>query len=119
NFGTLSNMVLIGNFGDGVINAYNPDTGAFVDSIKNAAGQPIANPGLWGLAFGNGARNQPATTLYFTAGIADEVDGLYGRIDLGATPPDAVAPTVSISAPANGATVSGTVALTVNANDNV
>ena len=119
NFGTLSNTVLVGNFGDGVINAYNPDTGAFVDSVKNAAGQAIANPGLWGLSFGNGARNQPATTLYFTAGIANEADGLYGRIDLGATPPDAVAPTVSISAPANGATVSGTVTLTVNANDNV
>jgi uncharacterized protein (TIGR03118 family) len=119
NFGTLSGMVLIGNFGDGVINAYNPDTGAFVDSVKNGSGQAIANPGLWGISFGNGARNQPATTLYFTAGIANEVDGLYGRIDLGATPPDAVAPTVSVSAPANGATVSGTTVLAVNANDNV
>jgi uncharacterized protein (TIGR03118 family) len=119
NFGTLSNMILIGNFGDGLINGYNPDTGAFVDSIKNAGGEPIANPGLWGMSFGNGARNQPATTLYFTTGIADEVNGLYGRIDLGVTPPDAVAPTVSITAPANGATVTGTVTLTANANDNV
>jgi uncharacterized protein (TIGR03118 family) len=119
NFGTLSNMVLIGNFGDGVINAYNPDSGAFVDSIKNAAGQPIANPGLWGMSFGNGARNQPATTLYFAAGIANEVDGLYGRIDLGPTAPDSVAPTVSISAPANGTSVSGTGTVTANANDDV
>jgi uncharacterized protein (TIGR03118 family) len=120
NFGnTLSNMVLIGNFGDGVINAYNPDTGAFVDSIKSSAGQPIANPGLWGIAFGNGARNQPATALYFTAGIASEADGLYGRIDVGATPPDAVAPTVSITAPTPNATVSGTVILSADARDNV
>jgi hypothetical protein len=119
-FGTASNDVLIGNFGDGVINAYNPDTGAFVDSIKDSAGTPIANPGLWGIAFGNGARNQPTTTLYFAAGIANEADGLYGRIDLGATAPDIVAPAVTLSAPAAGATVSGNaVALTVTATDNV
>jgi uncharacterized protein (TIGR03118 family) len=118
NFGTLSNMLLIGNFGDGVINAYNPETGAFVDSIRNASGQEIANPGLWGMAFGNGARNQRVTTLYFTAGIANEAGGLYGRIDLGATPPDAIAPTVSIGSPADGATVTGTTTLTASADDN-
>jgi uncharacterized protein (TIGR03118 family) len=118
-FGTLSGTVLIGNFGDGVINAYNPDTGAFVDSIKDSQGHAIANPGLWGMAFGNGARNQPTTTLYFAAGIANEAAGLYGRIDLGATPPDVVAPTITISAPAAAATVSGTVAVTADATDNV
>jgi uncharacterized protein (TIGR03118 family) len=118
-FGNLSGMVLIGNFGDGVINGYNPDTGAFVDSVKNAQGTPIANPGLWGMAFGNGARNQPTTTLYFAAGIANEAAGLYGRIDLGATAPDVVAPTVTLSAPAAAATVTGTVPVTANATDNV
>lgn len=117
NFGTLSGDVLIGNFGDGVINAYDPSTGTFVDTIKNSNG-PIANPGLWGMAFGNGARNQPTTTLYFSAGIADEADGLYGRIDLGATAPDIVAPTVSLTAPAAAATVSGTVPVTATAADN-
>jgi uncharacterized protein (TIGR03118 family) len=119
NFGTLSNMVLVGNFGDGVINGFNPDTGAFVDSIKDSAGQAIANPGLWGIAFGNGARNQPATTLYFAAGIANEVDGLYGRIDLGATAPDIVAPAIAMSAPAEGASVSGTTPVSATASDNV
>jgi uncharacterized protein (TIGR03118 family) len=119
NFGTLSGKLLVGNFGDGVINGFDPTTGAFVDSIKNSAGQPIANAGLWAIAFGNGARNQPATTLYFTAGIANEAAGLYGRIDLGATAPDIVAPTVSLSAPAAGATVSGTTAVTATAADNV
>jgi uncharacterized protein (TIGR03118 family) len=119
NFGTLSDMVLIGNFGDGVINGYDPNTGTLVDSIKNSAGQPIANAGLWGIAFGNGVRNQPATTLYFTAGIASEAGGLYGRIDLGATAPDVVAPTVTLTAPAANATVSGTVALTADAADNI
>jgi uncharacterized protein (TIGR03118 family) len=118
-FGNLSGTVLIGNFGDGVINAYNPDTGAFVDSVKDSQGNPIANPGLWGMAFGNGARNQPTTTLYFAAGIANEAAGLYGRIDLGATPPDVVAPTVTVTAPAAAATVSNTVAVTADASDNV
>jgi hypothetical protein len=87
--------------------------------VKTSAGQTIANPGLWGMAFGNGARNQPTTTLYFAAGIANEAGGLYGRIDLGATPPDVVAPTVTLTAPAAGATVTGTVAVTATAADNV
>jgi uncharacterized protein (TIGR03118 family) len=116
-FGTLSNALLVGNFGDGVINAYDPVTGALISSLQDSAGQPIATPGLWGIAFGNGARNQPTTTLYFAAGIAGEVAGLYGRIDLGATAPDIVAPTVALTAPSG--TVSGTVAVTADAADNV
>ena len=117
-FGTMSNALLIGNFADGVINAYDPVTGAFLGALHDGAGNLIATPGLWGMAFGNGARNQPTTTLYIAAGIADEADGLYARIDLGATAPDIVAPTVSLTAPAAG-TVSGTVAVSANAADNV
>jgi uncharacterized protein (TIGR03118 family) len=117
-FGTLSNALLVGNFSDGVITGYDPVTGAFVGTLQDSTGQPIATPGLWGIAFGNGARNQPTTTLYFAAGIADEADGLYGRIDLGATAPDIVAPTVALTAPAAG-TVTGTVTVTANAADNV
>ena len=117
-FGTLSNSLLIGNFADGVINGYDPVTGAFVGTLQDSNGQPIATPGLWGIAFGNGARNQPTTTLFFAAGIADEADGLYGRIDLGATAPDIIAPTVALTAPAAG-NVSNTVAVTANAADNV
>jgi hypothetical protein len=119
NFGTFSNDLLIGNFGDGAINAFDPSTGTFVGTISDANGQAILNPGLWGIAFGNGAQNQPTTTLYFAAGIADEADGLYGRIDLGATPPDIVAPTAAITAPANGASVSGMMSVTASASDNV
>jgi len=116
-FGMLSNDILIGNFGDGIINGYNPATGAFVAAISDASGTPIANPGLWGIAFGNGARNQPTSTLYFAAGIADEAAGLYGRIDLGGTPPDIIAPTVALSAPVAGTTVSGITAVAANASD--
>jgi uncharacterized protein (TIGR03118 family) len=117
-FGTLSNALLVGNFGDGVINGFDPVTGAYVGTVVDGAGQPISTPGLWGISFGNGARNQPTTTLFFAAGIAAEADGLYGRIDLGATAPDIVAPTVALTAPAAG-NVNGTVAVTANAADNV
>jgi hypothetical protein len=117
NFGAFSNNLLIGNFGDGVINAFDATTGAFNGALADSSGTAFAHPGLWGIAFGNGAQNQPTTTLYFTAGIADEADGLYGRIDLGATPPDTVAPTVSLTAPAAAATITGTTALTATASD--
>lgn len=117
-YGSLANMLLIGNFGDGVINAYDPVSGVFAGSLSDSAGTPIANVGLWGIAFGNGVQNQPVNTLYFTAGIAAETAGLYGRIDLGSTAPDVVAPTVALTAPAAG-NVSGTVTLSATANDNV
>ena len=117
NFGTYSGNLLVGNFGDGVINAFDVTTGNFIGAIADSSGTAIASPGLWGIAFGNGAQNQPATTLYFAAGIANEVGGLYGRIDLGATAPDTVAPTVAITAPAAAATLTGTATLTANATD--
>lgn len=82
NFGAFSGDLLVGNVGDGRINAYDPTTGAFKGSLSDANGQPIVNLGLWGIAFGNGADNQPTTTLFFAAGPDNEVDGVYGRIDV-------------------------------------
>jgi uncharacterized protein (TIGR03118 family) len=81
NFGTLSNALLVGNFGDGKINAYDPATGTFMGTLTTAAG-PFQMSGLWGIGFGNGAANQPTNTLYFTAGPNDEANGVYGRLDL-------------------------------------
>jgi uncharacterized protein (TIGR03118 family) len=119
-WGTLSNALLVGNFGDGRINGFDAGTGAFIHAIGNASGAPIAAPGLWGLWFGNGGRNQPTNVLYIAAGINGEVNGLYARIDLGATAPDIAAPTgVAITAPTAAASVSGTVTLSANASDNV
>ena len=128
-FGSLSNAVLIGNFGDGLINAYDPATGAFVGAISDASGQPLAIPGLWGLAFGNGVRNQPIATLFFAAGIANEVGGLYGRIDVSGgsgsplapgVPRDTSPPTVRLSnPPGSHAMVSGIVTLQATVADNV
>jgi|SRR5579872_4079236 len=77
----LSNALLVSNFGDGTINGYDPATGAFLGTIKDATGAPFSVVGLWGIAFGNDALNQPHNTLFFTAGLANENDGVYGRID--------------------------------------
>jgi uncharacterized protein (TIGR03118 family) len=82
NFGSFSNDLLVANFGDGKINAYNPSTGKLDGTLSKADGTPIVIDGLWGLAFGNGVNSQPANTLFFTAGPADEAHGLYGRIDM-------------------------------------
>ncbi len=80
-FGPLANELLVGNFGDGTINAFNPTTGAFVGTLSNGNGTPMVFDGLWGLAFGNGINSQPTTTLFYAAGPADESNGVYGRID--------------------------------------
>ena len=81
NFGAASNALLVGNFGDGKINAFNATTGASMGSLNKADGTPIAIDGLWGIAFGNGINSQPTNTLFYAAGPADETHGVYGRID--------------------------------------
>jgi len=81
-FGKFSNRLLVGNFGDGRINAFDLATGEFVGQLEAANGVPIQIDGLWGLAFGNGFLNQPVNTLFFAAGPDDERHGLYGRIDV-------------------------------------
>jgi uncharacterized protein (TIGR03118 family) len=80
-FGTLSNMLLVGNFGDGKISGYDPGNGQFMGTLSTANGA-FAAPGLWGIAFGNDAASQPHNTLFFAAGLNDEANGSYGRIDL-------------------------------------
>jgi uncharacterized protein (TIGR03118 family) len=82
NFGTFSGDLLIGNFGDGRIDAFDFTTGAFLGTLKDASGNPIADPGLWGLRFGNGGTGGATNTLYFAAGINNEADGLYGSLSV-------------------------------------
>jgi len=79
NFGQFGKDLLIGNFGDGTINAFDPVTGQFIDSLRDASGKPLSIPGLWGIAFGNSLL-AVSNWLYFAAGINDRADGLYGRI---------------------------------------
>jgi uncharacterized protein (TIGR03118 family) len=78
-FGPFSGDLLVGNFGDGAINAYDPRTGAFRGTLENKDGNPIKVDGLWALRFGNGVIGTPQTLL-FTAGIGDEAHGLFGEI---------------------------------------
>ena len=80
-FGRFSNALLVGNFGDGTINAFDSVTGTFLGTLSKADGSPIAIDGLWGIAFGNGINAQPTNTLFYAAGPAGESHGVYGRID--------------------------------------
>jgi uncharacterized protein (TIGR03118 family) len=79
-FGEFSGALLVGNFGDGRINAFNPLTGELLGQLEDRRGEPIEIEGLWGLAFGNGDIAGRTNWLYFTAGIDDEAHGLFGRI---------------------------------------
>ena len=79
-FGKFSNSLLVGNFGDGRINAYDLVSGKFLGSLRGANHQPLEIEGLWGLAFGNGFAGQSVNRLYFTAGPGDEAHGLYGQL---------------------------------------
>jgi uncharacterized protein (TIGR03118 family) len=115
-FGTLSGALLVGNFGDGRINGFDAASGAYIGTVADSAGAAFAAPGLWGIAFGNDAHNQPHNTLFYAAGTNNEANGVYGRIDVGATPPTLNAPpVVALTAPAT--TVKGTVAVTATATD--
>jgi len=82
-FGRFGKDLLVGNFGDGHINAYEIDTGAFRGQLKDQKGNPIIIDGLWALGFGNGALAGPTDTLFFTAGPNEENDGLFGSITKG------------------------------------
>ncbi|HMJ04822.1 MAG TPA: TIGR03118 family protein, partial [Chthoniobacterales bacterium] len=85
-FGDFAGDLLVGNFGDGRINAFDPVTGDFVGQVKDGSGSPIEIEGLWGLHFGNGGNGGDPHTLYFAAGIAGqgaiEDHGLFGSISV-------------------------------------
>jgi uncharacterized protein (TIGR03118 family) len=83
NFGAFSGDLLIGNFGDGQINAYAQQadgTWERAGGLRDASGRQIVIDGLWGIGFGNGFTAGPTNTLYFAAGPNDENDGLFGSI---------------------------------------
>jgi uncharacterized protein (TIGR03118 family) len=84
-FGPFSNAVLIGNFGDGMIHAFDQSSGLLMGTLNTANGAAFVQAGLWGIAFGNGLDNQPVNTLFFAAGPNDEANGVYGRIDVQTT----------------------------------
>jgi len=77
-FGRFSGDILVGNFGDGRINAFD-ERGHFIDELDGSDGKPLAIDGLWTLTLGGG-RTSSSDTLYFTAGPNGESDGLFGTI---------------------------------------
>lgn len=77
-FGALAGALLVGNFGDGRINAYDPTTDAFLGQVDDAGGNPLSIDGLWALAPGNNGGAGSSALLYFTAGPNDESNGLFG-----------------------------------------
>ena len=79
-FGTFANDILVGNVGDGIINAFDPTTGAFLGQLADANGNVIRISGLWALTFGNGALGGKPDLLYFTAGPNGFTHGRFGSI---------------------------------------
>lgn len=86
-FGDFAGAVLVGNFGDGKINAFNATTSAFMGRLNDLNGRPISMPGLWSINFGNGGRGGDSATLYFTAGIAGNGDAIESHGLLGSIQP--------------------------------
>jgi uncharacterized protein (TIGR03118 family) len=89
NFGQFSNALLVGNFGDSKVNAFDPKTGAFLGQLADAQGHPLVlnggfqegdTKGLWGITFGNGHGGAATNSLFFAAGINAENDGLFGKV---------------------------------------
>jgi len=79
NFGPLSGDLLIGNFGDGHINAFSLISGQFMGTLNNQQNHPVTIQGLWSLVFGGATLSDPGV-LYFTSGPNDEADGLFGKL---------------------------------------
>lgn len=81
-FGAFGGALLIGNLGDGAINAFGPRSGKFLGQLRGANNRPIHVDGLWGIQFGNGILGQPTSSLFWAAGPNDETDGAYGVINV-------------------------------------
>jgi uncharacterized protein (TIGR03118 family) len=89
NFGAFGGKLLIGNFGDGTINAFDFTSGSFIDQMKQANGTVITNLSLWDMVFDSTGMTGDPNTMYFTAGGMNEAQGIFGAITASpATPPD-------------------------------
>jgi uncharacterized protein (TIGR03118 family) len=107
--GSFAGDLLVGNFGDGAINAFDPSNGNLVGPLKDTSGNPVVIDGLWALAFGGGGASGDPNTLFFTAGPGGEMHGLFGSLQaVTTTPPGGPGP----SAMTGLTDVSGVVSLT-------
>jgi len=80
NFGSFGDDLLVGNFGNGLINVFDPNSGLLLGQIDGPGGSPLVNQNLWALEFGNGTNGANPDTLYITAGINGQQDGLFAGI---------------------------------------
>ena len=80
NFGAFSDALIVGNFADGQLHAYDPESGKYLGEFKHEDGKPIVIDGLWGITFGNGGNGGDKNALYFASGPDDETHGLFGSL---------------------------------------
>jgi uncharacterized protein (TIGR03118 family) len=90
NFGSFSNDLLIGNFGNGEILAFDATSNMFLGTINGANGQPLVNDHLWALETRNGVNGFDPNAVYFSAGINGEADGLFGQINANTPEPASI-----------------------------
>jgi uncharacterized protein (TIGR03118 family) len=79
-FGNFAGDLLVGNFGDGTINAFNQNTDQFLGQLTGPDGNPVTIDGLWSLTPGNGGSAGDPNTIFFTAGPNSETQGLFGSL---------------------------------------
>lgn len=79
-FGSFAGDLLVGNFGDGTIGAFDLATNSFVGKLPGLDGNPLVIDGLWGLSVGNDGSGGSSQAIYFAAGPDDEQHGLFGSI---------------------------------------
>ncbi len=99
-FGDFAGNLLVSNFGDGTINAFDATTGVWKAALSDLMGDPISIPGIWSINFGNGGKGGDTATLYFTAGISGYGDPVESHGLLGSIQP---APWFQTSGVVNGA----------------
>jgi uncharacterized protein (TIGR03118 family) len=120
-FGAFPNAILVGNFGDGTINAFDT-TGKFLGQLTDASNKVLVNPGLWDMAFGGGGTSGAPGTLYLTAGGSNQPNfpsgGSTTSVFAGVVPAAAVSGqnfSLSLSAQSVSVTPGGSANLTINA----
>ena len=106
-FGAFGGKLLIGNFGDGTINAFDPTAGTFIDQVKDSSGAVITNASLWDMVFGGGGTSGDPNTLYITAGLSNEQHGLFAAITANASTPPATADFSLSASPATASVTAG------------
>jgi uncharacterized protein (TIGR03118 family) len=106
-FGAFGGALLVGNFGDGAINAFDLTAGTQLGTLQDSTGKAISIPGLWALLFGNGASGGDRNTLYFASGPNGEKDGLLGSL----APPAAVLSVVNGASYTSGSIAPGEVVM--------